>query len=142
LPTEQGDFISEAFIERLRNAPVNFCPKPKPKPKSQPKFLVTKAPTKDAVSWVIRTRCNSRWNSQIVKGRVVRNSRHYWYSLDMDYAVSVLITHLRQSNFTFKSSNKRKPVRYRISMSDTGKRFKGTATVNDVGCTQIKGELQ
>ena len=142
LPTAQGDLISEVFIERLRDAPSDFCPKPKPKPKSQPKFLVTQAPTKDTVSWVIRTRCNSRWNSQIVKGEVLRNSRHYWYSLDMDYAVSVLITHLKQSNFTFKSSNKRKPVRYRITMSDTGKSFVGTATTNDVGCTQIEGELQ
>ena len=142
LPTSQGDLISEVFIERLRDAPSDFCPKPKPKPKSQPKLLVTQAPTKDTVSWVIRTRCNSRWNSQIVKGRVVRNSRHYWYSLDYDYAVSVLITHLQQSNFTFKSTNKREPVRYRITMSGTGKRFLGTATTNDVGCTQIEGELQ
>jgi hypothetical protein len=142
LPTTQDALISEAFIERLQNSSSDFCPKLKPQPKSQPKFLETQAPTKDEVTWVIRTRCNSRWNSQIVKGQVVRNSRHYWYSLDMDYAVSVLITHLKQSNFTFRSSNKRKPVRYRITMSNTGKRFTGTATSNTIGCTQIEGELQ
>ena len=140
LPTTQDALMSEAFIERLQSASSDFCPKPKLKPKSQPKLYVTEAPT--AAAWLIRTRCDSRWNSRYVTGKVKRNSRHYWYSLNSDYAISVLITYLKQSHFTYRSFKNNEPVRYRITVSNSGKSFVGTATTNDVGCTQIEGELQ
>ena len=59
LPTDKASLINDKFVNKLRVAPANFCPKPKPKPK--PKANVTALSGK----WSVRTVCSG---NRIING--------------------------------------------------------------------------
>ena len=59
LPTDKASLINDKFVNKLRTAPANFCPKPKPQPK--PKATVTTLSGK----WSVKTVCSG---NRIING--------------------------------------------------------------------------
>ena len=57
LPTDKASLINDKFVNKLRVAPANFCPKPKPKPKANVTALSGK--------WSVRTVCSG---NRIING--------------------------------------------------------------------------